>query len=108
MSATTVWIKVSMVDATRGVRWDEWRAETDFELDELGQLFRSLQGEHGRCVSKVYITTRTEEAVPVGWVFQKRREYEDTGKPYLAETWVEVLTAPQPGRPVRIDRRSEA
>lgn len=64
--------------------------------DDLGRLFRSLQREYGRCMSKVYadpvkpqseraplphtpLAERPEYGPPVqtGWYFEKRMRYED-------------------------------
>ena len=58
--------------------------------DTPGELFKALQREYGRCVSKVYIGEKT----PVGWVFEKRAEYEDTGEPYIQEVWVTMHREP--------------
>lgn len=56
---------------------------------DIGQIFRGLQQEYGRCVSKMYVDIKDKARV-IGWVFQKIRHYEDTGEPYLAETWIEL------------------
>lgn len=63
--------------------------------DDLGQLYRSLRCEYGRCIGKVYVDLREGGAQPVGWVFRKRMEYEDAHRisdpekrTYLRETWV--------------------
>jgi len=98
-----LWVTVDFVDVTRDMRYDSVGLEpTDFEEDEAGQLYRAMRREYGRCVSKVYMTTRTEEAVPIGWVFQKKEEYTDTNRKYLRETWVTVHLGPQR---FRLDKR---
>ena len=64
--------------------------------DNLGQLFRALQKEFGRCMSKVYQDTPDGEPDAIGWYFEKKREYEDADKfrirgedrYYIAGTWV--------------------
>jgi hypothetical protein len=56
--------------------------------EDLGRLFRSLQKEYGRCVSPVYRDTPDGTHDKIGWVFEKQAKYEDTGEPYMAETWV--------------------
>jgi hypothetical protein len=60
--------------------------------DNVGELFKSLQKNWGRCTSKVYrdvesgvLGTITQA---IGWVFQKKEKYEDCNKYYLRETWV--------------------
>lgn len=58
------------------------------------ELFRFGLREYGRCVSKVYIEGRGGLAPgpSYGWVFQRRRPYEDDPKrAYLHEVWVTVL-----------------
>ena len=105
-------VKVDSVDATRDIRFDSFGpVPTGCEEDEIGRLYRNCRSEYGRCVSKVYISTRTEEAVPIGWVFQKREEYNDTHKPYIRETWVTVFTGLQEfrlKRGRRHDKQTEA
>lgn len=56
--------------------------------DNLGQLFKFLQREYGRCVSRVYQDTPDGTLDPIGWVFQKKREYEKGGRFYVQQTWV--------------------
>jgi len=56
--------------------------------DNLGQLFKFLQKEYGRCVSRVYQDAPDRVADPIGWVFQKRVKYQDCNETYLQEVWV--------------------
>jgi len=56
--------------------------------EDLGKLFKSLNKEYGRCVSKVYQDAPDGVADPVGWVFQKRVKQSDYKPSYLQETWV--------------------
>ena len=67
--------------------------ETRYE--NTGELFRAFKKEAGRCVSRVY----HDEHGPIGWVFEKLVDYEDTGEPFLMETWVTVHAA-EPTRTV--------
>ena len=66
--------------------------------DNPGELYRSCQGEYGRCIGYVYMTIKQPSGVSedrrVGWVFVKRAKYQDSGDTYLQETWVHVFTAP--------------
>jgi len=57
-----------------------------------GELFRHLQKEYGRCISKLYIDSRPDKEKVVGWVFEKRTNYTDVKKTYLLETWVSIHT----------------
>lgn len=58
--------------------------------DNKGELFRSLQKEHGRA-SKMYIDTK-DGAKQIGWVFSKRRRYDDCADTYTHEVWISVST----------------
>lgn len=99
-----LWITESYVNATENYIFGDCPPyETSYT--SLGKLFRSLTKEYGRCVSKVYRDTKTREAMPIGWVFQKRMEYDerwprydDWGRKlpvqtYIREVWVTVLSA---------------
>ena len=61
--------------------------ETRF--DNRGELFKSLQREHGKCTSRVY----HDDHGAIGWVFEKKSRYEDTLEEFLLETWVTLHTA---------------
>lgn len=58
--------------------------------DKTGELYKALQREYGRCLSKVYIDNPDGKIKAIGWVFVKRAKYEDCNKTYLQETWVEL------------------
>ena len=58
--------------------------------DNKGELFRSLQKEHGRA-GKMYIDTE-DGPKQIGWVFKKRRRYADCFDTYIHEVWVSVST----------------
>lgn len=62
--------------------------------DSLGELYRSMRKEYGRCVGRVYVDGPDGESKPIGWIFQKRAKYEDNADTYLQEVWVTVHTAP--------------
>jgi hypothetical protein len=98
-----LWASEEFVDMTREIRYGEPSIQKVF-TDDPGKLFRYCQKEFGRCVSRVYIDTADEEAAPVGWVFQKRVEYDDCNKTYLRETWVTLFQGPK-GPHRRTDRR---
>lgn len=63
--------------------WYESYCETRAEQ------FRACQREYGRCISKMY---RDDEfaSLPVGWVFEKKEQYDDCDEYYIREVWVEV------------------
>ena len=59
--------------------------------DDLGKLFKSLQKKWGRCTGTSYVDSTNGESQTVGWVFQKRLQYDGaTSKrdTFLRETWV--------------------
>ncbi len=58
--------------------------------DDIGKLFKSCQREHGRCVSGIFIDTKNNGTIKIGWVFEKRQKYTDCDETYLAETWIEL------------------
>ena len=62
--------------------------------DNMKRLFRSLQREYGRCISKMYIDIleqpeRIRKTQSIGYVFQKKVKYTDCKDYYLQETWIE-------------------
>lgn len=61
-------------------------------LDGLtwGEMFREFQSKFGRCTSKVYVDIEGEPT-PVGWVFESRKKYEDTGDYYVHEVWITAV-----------------
>ena len=44
---------------------------------DTGGLYARLAGEYGRCTSKVYLDTKSRGTIAIGWVFQKKVEYDD-------------------------------
>lgn len=79
-------VQESYVNATEGHRY----GETDvYETghDVIGDLYRAMQQEYGRCIGKVHVDGL---AGTVGWVFVARVTYDDSTDTYLRETWVTV------------------
>jgi len=96
-------IREEYVNATEGHRFGDSGEPYATFTDDIGKLFRSLQRENGRCVSKVYIDTKSAGTVQVGWVFQKREAYERCrGKQayYIRETWVTLYDECEPDDPL--------
>lgn len=100
----TLWIQETFINETKGYQFGHgpW---IDSECETTGELFRQLSREYGRCISKVYVG----EGKPVGWVFEKRMEYDDAyriedkrERVYLRHVWVSVSTVDprQPLKPV--------
>lgn len=63
---------------------------TETFTDNIGELFKTLQREYGRCVSKMYRDLKDGSTVIVGWVFSKQRQYEDCKGTYQHTVWVEL------------------
>lgn len=52
----------------------------------MGGLYRYGLSEHGRCIGKMYVG----DGKHVGYVFVKRRKYDDCAETFLAEAWVSM------------------
>ena len=82
-------IRESYVNQTKGYNFGSSVWYEPF-TDNIGDLFRALQREFGRCVSKVYIDAPVAfypaTAKPVGWVFEKKCQYTDCMETYIQET----------------------
>jgi hypothetical protein len=88
-----VLVSIAYVNKTKGYVYGE---QEPFEpwTEDRGKLFRSLQREHGRCVSRVYIDGSDGKNIPVGWYFEKTARYSDTKEPYKQGTWVTLFSRP--------------
>ncbi len=73
--------------------------------NNMQRLFLNLQREFGRCVSKMYVDCKDGSTKEVGYVFQKRVEYDDPPrynpygkrykpKTYTQEVWVQIAIVP--------------
>lgn len=85
-------VHTSLTDETRGYRFVEFTDEFD-DSWTTGELFRAMQKEYGRCVSRVYVDTADGKAQPVGWYFESRQPYSDARKPsdtYIRGAWITV------------------
>lgn len=86
-------VQESYIDATQNVCCGESDVyETSFS--NSGELYRSCLQEYGRCVGKVRIDRTNGTVKVIGWVFQKRKKYDDCDESYLAETWITVHEKP--------------
>ena len=84
----SLYIKENLINRDENYQFEESDVY-DTGLDTKGELFKRLQQEYGRCVSRVYIDTPNEPK-PIGWVFESTQNYEDTGEPYTRAVWVTV------------------
>ncbi len=86
---TNLYVEENWINASEGHRNGDSEIYETF-TDNRGELYRAMRREYGRCVSKVYIN----DGQPVGWVFQKRQQYDDSPETFLLETWVTVYSEP--------------
>jgi hypothetical protein len=91
---TNLFVQEDFVNVTKGYRLGESDVyETDCET--RGELYRAMQREYGRCTGRVYVDDSTgENPKVIGWVFQKRKRYDDSNETFLLETWVTVHAKP--------------
>ena len=91
------------INRTEGYRLGDhsYDVETEAYFDpEVGEVFKYARSEYGRCTGKVYIDIKPHhlgfginskpETMHVGWVFEKRMQYEDSKETYLREVWVTI------------------
>ena len=104
----TLWIQEEFVNETKNQRFSNgpW---IDTDCSEIGELFRRLSREYGRCISKIYVDKMSGPPMQVGWVFEKRMEYDDAhrirdkaDRTYIRHVWVNVSNGDphQPLHPV--------
>lgn len=100
MTNADVFVRECAVNATEGYLMYEvdtpMRETVWEEFPERGEFYRFCSREFGRCVSKMFVDDANGEAIHVGYVFQKRERYEDTGDPFVRETWVGFVTKTPP------------
>ena len=53
----------------------------------IGELFRDLRSEFGRCTGKIHCDCKDGKVHDVGWLFQSRVTNDDGGS-YLREVWI--------------------
>jgi len=87
-----LYIQERFFNKTKGCHYGSDGVQETFTSDKE-VLFKSLQKEHGRCVSKVCVDTPKKVKV-IGWVFQKKRKYPDCDREYLCEVWVTIHSQP--------------
>lgn len=86
-----LWISEEHFDRTRGYCFEQIPLyETRYENNEVKKLFLALQKEYGRCRSRVYVDKSDGTHQQVGWVFEKRNQYDDCNEKYTREVWVTV------------------
>ena len=86
---SNLWAQEAWIDVDRNLRCGDTEVyETRYE--KPGDLFRSCQREYGRCTSKVYVG----DGHPIGWVFEKKKQYDDSKDTFILQTWVSVHEKP--------------
>ena len=89
MENKMIYAQEQWINATEGYSSGDSGVYETF-TDSIGELFRSCQHEHGRCISSMYMETKNKNPERIGWVFEKKRKYTDTNEKYLCETWVSL------------------
>lgn len=85
-----LFIQESFINRTEGHRTGESPVYESF-TDSVGQLYKSLTKEHGRCMGKVYIDVAGRaNPLHVGWTFVRRMKYDDCNETFLSEAWVTI------------------
>lgn len=102
---TTYKLHIVLTNEDRNLQFSEWSEDIEDWLlkddgtPDTGRIFKLLQGEYGRCISKIYRDRPGQPAQPCGWFFQSRQRYEDTGLPYLRGAWCELQRVTSPAQP---------
>lgn len=86
-----MYISETYTNETKGYQFGE-SGVFEAWTDDKGKLFKGLQREYGRCISKVHIDT-VKGVRTIGWVFEKRMKYDDerSNTPedyYVRHVWV--------------------
>lgn len=94
--STATHIRTTHVNATEGYIYSEYDEPIGDYADDngrvdMGEFYRAGVVNFGRCTSKVYVDS-SDGVRHVGYCFQRRERYEDTGESYLRETWVVLLS----------------
>jgi len=90
----SLWISEVWIDVDEGCRLGESGVYETYHTS-VSALFKAMKKEYGGGVSKMYLTdARSGKSRQVGWVFKKRKKYDDSKKTFLMETWVSVHTKP--------------
>lgn len=97
-------ILTSLTNETAGHRFsdfsepvEDWLLKDDGTPD-MGAIYRMAQEEYGVCRSSVYVDRQDGPPTRVGWYFESRQKYEDTGEPYLRGAWITVAEELEPAR----------
>lgn len=99
-----LWVEEDYFEVDKdGKRWGLGNSEPyESYFVKEGEAYKSLVREFGRCTGKVFID-RDGKRKQVGWIFVKRKPYEDDrSKTYLQEVWVTLHNGP-PNRTITYD-----
>jgi hypothetical protein len=85
---------IDRINKTASYRWPKYEEPIDQHVKDgkldVGAIFRFCRDEFGRCTGAIYRDKPDGSAQKIGWCFEKRERYEDTGGKFLQETWVSV------------------
>lgn len=94
------------IDRNQNCRYGDSDIQDNLFTDHIGELYRRLRDEYGRCTGRVYIDMKSGETHAIGWVFVKRVKYDDCNDTYLRETWVTVLESCELDDPLALRRKT--
>jgi hypothetical protein len=97
-------VELEHVNATEGVHISEPYIEVYGGVKTIGDVYRMMLSEYGRCLGKIYVDTTVSvkdhgcgahpetKTIAIGWTFLKRQRYDDDPtRSFLLETWVTLL-----------------
>lgn len=88
-----LYVDVTIVNKTENYTFGS-DGEYETFCTTIGELYREMMGEYGRCEGKMYVDSVDGVSKQIGWVFLKRAKYTDCNETYLQETWVAVMERP--------------
>lgn len=103
-------LRIALVNETENYRF------SDFDDDsvplkgdgtpDLGNIYRAMQSEYGRCRGGVFRDTKTG-SIRTGWIFESRQQYDDSTDTYLRTAWVEIQEViPEVRKPFTIEENA--
>ena len=89
-----IWLKEVTINKTEYYRLGESGVYESCH-NNVGELFKSLKKLYGKCVSNLYMeVAATKHGKKIGWVFEKRKKYDNSRDTFLCETWISLHEKP--------------
>lgn len=90
-----MYVSETLRNVTEGYIFGDSEPQEAF-TDDAGDLYRHCLKEFGRCTGHMYndgVVDKDGVHAPIGWVFVKRVEYDDSDKTFLQEAWISLHDA---------------